>query len=225
VSRDEGVTPLPYGEIVSEKQTPCPNCGADRVRPVAYGYPGEGALEQWERDDVVVGGCVIDSYSSPFMCRECDVGVWPHRMFHEGTAFRIELAPSPDRVDARVLGGALWVEWVDDRMLFVPAGDFDTLLLALLVEVADDGERFAGWLRYRGLGFDGEANGSAMRFTIDSDAVSVIDRSGGALTVRGATDRLVLYLLRTFVVDQGVGLDGLSTWLDDLGIRYARLGP
>jgi hypothetical protein len=194
---------------------------------VAYGYPVSPAvLDEWEADDIVVGGCIIDEYASPYQCRNCGVGVWPHRMFHADRMFHIELATESGRADARAFFGALWVEEDDGSVLFIPEQDVETVLLGLLVEVVGDGEQFAGWLRYRNLPSHGEVRGMPTRFTVDDDTVGVhADAAGDVLTVPDSNDRLLLYLLRAFIVDRGVGLDGFTTWLDDLGIVYAKVGP
>lgn len=50
----------------------CPECHSDRVRPIAYGLPGEELMEEASRERVILGGCIIFD-GRPFLaCLDCD---------------------------------------------------------------------------------------------------------------------------------------------------------
>ena len=46
--------------MVPAKAKPCPHCG-ESVKPVSilYGYPTHEGIQQAERGEVVLGGCVV----------------------------------------------------------------------------------------------------------------------------------------------------------------------
>jgi len=49
----------------------CPACGADAVRPIAYGYPDLTLAEAADRGDVVLGGCIIRPDNPAWRCTAC----------------------------------------------------------------------------------------------------------------------------------------------------------
>jgi hypothetical protein len=50
----------------------CPACHSDRVRPIAYGLPGEELLNEAARDRVILGGCTIFDNRPLLACLDCD---------------------------------------------------------------------------------------------------------------------------------------------------------
>jgi hypothetical protein len=49
----------------------CPVCGATGV-PIVYGLPGADLIEQEDRGEVALGGCVISDFSPTFQCPTCE---------------------------------------------------------------------------------------------------------------------------------------------------------
>jgi len=45
----------------------CPDCGWKPV-PIVYGLPHSS---DWERGDIVLGGCIVDEFQPDFACRNC----------------------------------------------------------------------------------------------------------------------------------------------------------
>jgi len=51
----------------------CPRCGEMSVVPIVYGMPGPGMFQQYERGEVLLGGCCISPDGDPIRgCTECD---------------------------------------------------------------------------------------------------------------------------------------------------------
>jgi hypothetical protein len=48
----------------------CPVCGGGGI-PIAYGFPGDGLIEAFERGEVEPGGCVITRSDPDRRCRSC----------------------------------------------------------------------------------------------------------------------------------------------------------
>lgn len=65
----------------------CPQCGSDRVRGLAYGYPSQEMLELARRGEIMLGGCFIDmlEMGCQLGCLDCwaTFGV-DGRVFDEG---------------------------------------------------------------------------------------------------------------------------------------------
>ncbi len=54
---------------------PCPSCGSSlAVVRIAYGLPGPGLIEQADRGEFVLGGCVLEEDSPRWYCQECETG-------------------------------------------------------------------------------------------------------------------------------------------------------
>ncbi len=51
---------------------PCPRCGAHETVPIVYGHPSAEAFEAAERDEIVLGGCVVTPDLPIWLCRACD---------------------------------------------------------------------------------------------------------------------------------------------------------
>lgn len=49
------------------KSRVCPNCGW-RTVPIVYGLPQS---DDWERDDIFLGGCIVDEHQPDFGCLNC----------------------------------------------------------------------------------------------------------------------------------------------------------
>lgn len=50
----------------------CPSCGRrDQVRPIVRGYPSPALEREAERDEVVLGGCMVGDIDPRHQCRRC----------------------------------------------------------------------------------------------------------------------------------------------------------
>ena len=50
----------------------CPNCGSTEYIPIIYGEPSPELMEQAEKGEVVLGGCIITPDRDLFVCKECE---------------------------------------------------------------------------------------------------------------------------------------------------------
>jgi len=50
---------------------PCPRCAKLDPIPIVYGLPGPGLVEQADRGEVEIGGCLIWPDQPNFVCRAC----------------------------------------------------------------------------------------------------------------------------------------------------------
>ena len=52
----------------------CPECGSGSTIPIVYGYPGADLVQQVERGEIALGGCVVTGEGSDpnRRCRACD---------------------------------------------------------------------------------------------------------------------------------------------------------
>ena len=58
-------------ETVDEKV--CPRCGESvKPVPIVYGYPGPEMVEQAERGEIRLGGCVVGEESPDYASPVCD---------------------------------------------------------------------------------------------------------------------------------------------------------
>lgn len=48
----------------------CENCGL-AMKPIAYGYPGGDMIDAFERGEIVLGGCVVESGMPMWSCPAC----------------------------------------------------------------------------------------------------------------------------------------------------------
>lgn len=51
---------------------PCPRCGSSGVVEIVYGLPGGEAVAAEQRDEIVLGGCLVGDESPDYVCRACD---------------------------------------------------------------------------------------------------------------------------------------------------------
>ena len=128
-----------------------------------------------------------------------------------------------DRLEARVLGGALWVEGSAGDTAFVPAGDLDTVLLALLVEVFADGETLTRWLAELGVELAGAVSGPIVSFALADAGLLVTDHSGGRLAAVASPESLVLPALTGFARRRRLTVGSFVEWLGDIGVHVAHL--
>jgi len=49
----------------------CPHCGSHELIPIVYGMPGPELAEAAERNELVLGGCVVSSDDPTHRCRNC----------------------------------------------------------------------------------------------------------------------------------------------------------
>lgn len=59
------------------KPRKCPKCGG-KVATVLYGYPIFLTLEEERKakEEYVLGGCCISSFSPKWQCKDCDIGIF-----------------------------------------------------------------------------------------------------------------------------------------------------
>lgn len=59
---------------------PCPACGSRDAVAIVYGYPSAETWEAEQRDELVIGGCLVGPESPAYECRACHVPLpWPPR--------------------------------------------------------------------------------------------------------------------------------------------------
>ena len=56
---------------MSKEKPKCPSCSSDNVAVIAYGLPGPEMMEEAERGDIVLGGCVVTDDGPEWHCKEC----------------------------------------------------------------------------------------------------------------------------------------------------------
>lgn len=49
----------------------CPHCGSDKTAAILYGMPAPEAVEQAQRGEIVLAGCVVSDHDPERACREC----------------------------------------------------------------------------------------------------------------------------------------------------------
>ncbi len=47
--------------MVLRKGSKCPTCNAGKLIPIIYGFPGRELMEQAERGEIEIGGCVVSN--------------------------------------------------------------------------------------------------------------------------------------------------------------------
>jgi len=105
----------------------------------------------------------------------------------------------------------------------VPAQDLDTVLLALLIELFDDGATLATWLGGLDIPYTGEAGGALVSFAFDDASMVVTDASGRRVVVSVELEALVPHLVRELVAARGLVMETLVEWLGDRGVLVAHL--
>lgn len=50
----------------------CPECGSVDVIPIVYGKPGTELMEQAERGEVALGGCILTGNDPAWHCPACE---------------------------------------------------------------------------------------------------------------------------------------------------------
>ena len=50
----------------------CPTCGSLSVAKILYGYPGIEMIEDYERGDIVLGGCCVTENDPEWHCKDCE---------------------------------------------------------------------------------------------------------------------------------------------------------
>ena len=105
----------------------------------------------------------------------------------------------------------------------VPAGDLDTVLLVLLVELFDDGATLATWLGGLDIPYTGDAGGALISFAFDDTGMVATDASGRRVVALVELEALVPHLVGAFVAARGLVLEALVEWLGDRGVLVAHL--
>lgn len=62
----------------NQKPARCPECGSRRIVDILYGYPALELLEAAGREEIVLGGCVIDDDMPQWQCVACDTQIHPN---------------------------------------------------------------------------------------------------------------------------------------------------
>ena len=61
------------GDEAAAGPSTCPACGAiGSLRPIVYGLPSLELRAQADRDEVVLGGCLVDPEDPTHFCRSCE---------------------------------------------------------------------------------------------------------------------------------------------------------
>ena len=63
--------PMDTGDAGEEKVAVCSECGSANVIPIVYGKPGQELMDEAERGEVKLGGCVISRESPYNYCTDC----------------------------------------------------------------------------------------------------------------------------------------------------------
>lgn len=64
------VTARAYAGAMSSA-TICPHCGSGKTATILYGMPAPEAMEQAERGEIVLAGCVVSGIDPQLACRDC----------------------------------------------------------------------------------------------------------------------------------------------------------
>ena len=68
--------------VIPEGLRRCEQCGSQRWRPIVYGYPDDKMFSAAEREEIELGGCVIEDSAPSQRCVDCgqadttSVGHW-----------------------------------------------------------------------------------------------------------------------------------------------------
>ena len=57
--------------MTKRRAQPCGVCGGTRIVPIQYGLPGSQMMEQAERGDIELGGCLVYPGQPERRCRAC----------------------------------------------------------------------------------------------------------------------------------------------------------
>ena len=71
MTSDNGV-PGGKQEDFETRPATCPRCGADGPLRIAYGYPSHEMMEAAQRQELVLGGCIVGFGSPTWECWNCD---------------------------------------------------------------------------------------------------------------------------------------------------------
>ena len=56
----------------TSKVRSCPKCGkSDSIVPIMYGMPAGEAIEEAERGEIALGGCLVGDIDTNYKCRRC----------------------------------------------------------------------------------------------------------------------------------------------------------
>jgi len=56
----------------TSKVRSCPKCGkSDAIVPIMYGMPAGEAMEEAERGEIALGGCMVGDIDPGYSCRRC----------------------------------------------------------------------------------------------------------------------------------------------------------
>lgn len=54
-----------------DQKQKCPSCNSNNVVPIVYGMPASELMEQAERGEVKLGGCVVTGEDPGLYCQDC----------------------------------------------------------------------------------------------------------------------------------------------------------
>ena len=63
-----------------EQPGQCPNCGAEKVVSILYGYPSEKLEEIAIAGEVVLGGCVSTDCDPSWQCSSCGMHIYHEKL-------------------------------------------------------------------------------------------------------------------------------------------------
>lgn len=218
-SKPVSVTPDGYGRHMSSER-PCPGCGKGRLEPVVGdGVPGSSSPREATRG-VELPDCAVADAAPTHRCPDCRTFVWTRGVFGRGGSHQVRLgAHGQDMHGVYTVGGPLLLR---DRvtMVVVHPDHVDSVVLAGLLTLFDDGAVLTRWLHDLALSAHGEASGALIRFSLGPDTL-VVQSEDGEMTVDDGHDRLVLHLVDDVVRHLGlVGVAGVAEWMEEHACEF-----
>jgi hypothetical protein len=50
----------------------CPKCNSTKVVRIQYGYPTKAAFDAADREEIIIGGCVVDDHNPRRHCNDSE---------------------------------------------------------------------------------------------------------------------------------------------------------
>jgi len=218
----------------------CPRCGNRNLLRIVYGYPAGDLMEDAERGEVALGGCMVSGDDLDRRCAVCNVDLYRDGTYRYTDGF----AMGPDRLavvlshaDDGVIEAAIDMEGglvirrhvLDtgalpstlEAMVAVPADDGPTAFLMLMIQRFGSDVNIEGWLTSRHIPFEGGASGPLERVTVDDDGVRFHQTGGESGVPPGEPTARVLLGATADLIADGTfsGVDDLAGWLAEHGIE------
>ena len=62
--------------FAKRKPRQCPACRSKKIASIMYGYPSSEAIENAEKQMIVLGGCCISDRDPSWQCLDCQVEIY-----------------------------------------------------------------------------------------------------------------------------------------------------